>query len=233
MEIYWTTIKKIIKETPEVKTFILDCPQDFTWEAGAHTHFALEGFNIGEKPNRSLVRHMSISTLPNEEGIGITTRIKEECSEFKTILKNIELGQKVALFKTSTNVPLKREGKSLYLLSAGVGLATFRPLILDYLADNQNITKIHSLNVDSTQDYLFPTLFDLPEASELTYEFVDSRQAFYDAAKELAKDKDGIFYLVGSDEFLRENIKQLNQAGIANNQIILDKHAHQLADFLV
>jgi len=29
MQIYWTKINKIIEETPEVKTYLLDCPKDF------------------------------------------------------------------------------------------------------------------------------------------------------------------------------------------------------------
>ncbi|MFI3728860.1 hypothetical protein [Vagococcus fluvialis] len=45
MEIFWTKVKDIIKETSEINTYILECPKEFTWEAGAHTHFALEGFN--------------------------------------------------------------------------------------------------------------------------------------------------------------------------------------------
>src|SRR5699024_9553057 len=108
-----------------------DCPEGFTWEEGAHTHFAFEGVNAGDKPNRSLIRHMSISTLPHEKSIGITTRIKEECSEFKNILRHLEIGHEVALFKTYSNLPLKREDKNVYLLSSGVGLATFRPLVVD------------------------------------------------------------------------------------------------------
>lgn len=106
MQIYWTKITKIIEETPEVRTYLLACPQDFTWEEGSHTHMAFEGFNAGDKPNRSLIRHMSISTLPHENAIGITTRIREQCSEFKTILKNLKVGDEVALFKTHSNVPL-------------------------------------------------------------------------------------------------------------------------------
>lgn len=66
MKIYWTKINKIIDETSEIKTYLLDCPENFTWEEGAHTHLALEGFNAGDKPNKSLVRHMSISTLPRK-----------------------------------------------------------------------------------------------------------------------------------------------------------------------
>ncbi|WP_130858869.1 dihydropteridine reductase [Gracilibacillus phocaeensis] len=232
MQIYWTKINKIIDETPEVKTYFLDCPEGFTWEEGAHTHFALEGFNAGDKPNRSLIRHMSISTLPHENAIGITTRIKDECSEFKTILKNLEVGNEVALFKTHSNVPLRREDKNVYLLSSGVGLATFRPLIMDYLERADNVTHIHSLNIDSSRDFLFPSIFETTADKKFTSQFVDNRKDYYDKVKNLAIDKDGLFYVVGSDEFLVQNIEVLLEQGIKPEQIKLDKHEQQLPEFL-
>ncbi|WP_047980187.1 bifunctional nitric oxide dioxygenase/dihydropteridine reductase 2 [Ornithinibacillus contaminans] len=223
MQIYWTRINKITEETPEVKTFLLDRPEDFTWEEGSHTHFALEGFNAGDKPNRSLIRHMSISTLPHENTIGITTRIKEQCSEFKTILKTIEVGTKVAIFKTHSNVPLRRENKNIYLLSSGVGLATFRPLVLDYLERADNVNQIHSLNIDSTKDFLFPTVFKSAPDKNFTSLFVDNRKDYYEEARNLAADKSGIYYIVGSDEFIVQNMEVLRERGITPEQIMLDK----------
>src|SRR5699024_9592779 len=202
MQIYWTKINKIIEETNEVITYLLDCPDDFTWEEGAHTHFALKGFNAGEKPNRSLIRHMSISTLPNENSIDITTRIKAQCSEFKSTLREHKVGDKVALFKTHSNVPLKREDKHIYLLSSGVGLATFRPLVLDFFERADNVNHIHSLNIDSSQDFLFSTIFESAPDKNFTSQFVDNRKDYYEEVKSLAQDKDGLFYVVGSDEFL-------------------------------
>lgn len=232
MQIYWLKINKIIEETSEVRTYLLDCPQDFTWEAGSHTHFALEGFNHGDKPNRSLIRHMSISTLPHEDATGITTRIKEQCSEFKTILKNLEVGNEVAVFKTHSNVPLKREGKNVYLLSSGVGLATFRPLVLQYFKLPDNINHIHSLNIDSSKNYLFTDIFSSAPDKKFTAQFVVNRKDYYDEVKTLAADKDGLFYVVGSDEFLVQNIEVLREQGIKAEQIILDKHEQQLGEFL-
>lgn len=232
MQIYWTKINKIIEETPEVKTYLLDCPQDFTWEEGSHTHFALEGFNAGDKPNRSLIRHMSISTLPNENSIGITTRIKEQCSEFKTILRNLEVGNEVAIFKTHSNVPLKREDKNVYLLSSGVGLATFRPLVLDYFERADNVNQIHSLNIDSSKDFLFTNIFESAPDKKFTSQFVDNRKDYYEAMKNLARDKDGLFYIVGSDEFLVQNIEVLREQGIKPEQIMLDKHEQKKPEFL-
>ncbi|MBD7908048.1 dihydropteridine reductase [Sporosarcina gallistercoris] len=232
MQIYWTKINKIIEETPAVKTYLLDCPKDFTWEEGSHTHFALEGFNAGEKPNRSLIRHMSISTLPHENSIGITTRIKEQCSEFKTILRDLGVGDEVAIFKTHSNVPLKREDKNVYLLSSGVGLATFRPLVLDYFKRGDNVNRIHSLNIDSSKDFLFTTIFESAPDKNFTSQFVDNRKDYYEEVKQLAADKDGLFYVVGSDEFLVQNINVLCEQGVKPEQIMLDKHEQSLPKFL-
>ncbi|WPK13238.1 dihydropteridine reductase [Lysinibacillus louembei] len=232
MQIYWTKINKIVEETPEVKTYMLDLPEGFTWEEGSHTHFALKGFNEGDKPNRSLIRHMSISTLPHENSIGITTRIREKCSEFKTILRNLEIGNEVAIFKTHSNVPLKREDKNIYLLSSGVGLATFRPLVLDYFKRADNVKQMHSLNIDSSKDFLFTTIFESAPDKNFTAQFVDNRKDYYEAVKNLASDKDGLFYVVGSDEFLVQNIEVLREQGIQPEQIILDKHEQQKPEFL-
>lgn len=232
MQIYWTKINQIIEETSEVKTYLLDCPKDFSWEEGSHTHFALKGFNAGDKPNRSLIRHMSISTLPHENSIGITTRIKEQCSEFKAILRNLEVGDEVAIFKTHSNIPLRRENKNIYLLSSGVGLATFRPLVLDYFDRAKGVNQIHSLNIDSSKDFLFTTTFESVPAKKFTSQFVDNRKDYYDEVKNLATDPDGHFYVVGSDEFLMQNIELLREQGIQPEQIMLDKRQQQLAEFL-
>src|SRR5699024_6100262 len=230
MKIYWTKINEIVEETTEVKTYLLDCPEDFTWEEGSFTHFALEGFNAGD--NRDLVRHMSISTLPHENTIGITTRIREQCSEYKSVLRNLEVGSHVALFKTFSNVPLRREDKNVYLLSQGVGLATFRPLVLEYFERADNINHIHSLNIDSSRDFLFTNIFKTASVKKFTSQFVDNRKDYYDEVKNLAEDKEGLFYVVGSDEFLVQNIEVLREQGIEPEQIMLDKHEQQRPKFL-
>ncbi|PAE10429.1 dihydropteridine reductase [Niallia circulans] len=231
MQIYWTKINKIIEENPEVKTYLLDRPQDFTWEEGSHTHFALRGFNAGDKPNRSLIRHMSISSLPHENVIAITTRIREQCSEFKSILRNLEVGNEVAIFKTHSNFPLKRENKNVYLLSSGVGLATFRPIVLDYFDRADNVTRIHSLNIDSSKAFLFTDIFTSVPDKKFEAQFVDNRNDYYEEVKNLAADKDGLFYVVGSDDFLIQNIEVLREQGIKPEQIMLDKREDQLPEF--
>lgn len=231
MQIHWTKVKQIIEETNDIKTYLLDVPDDFTWEEGAFTHIGLKGFNEGEKPNRDLVRHMSICTLPAERTIGFTTRIRKERSEFKDRLEKHKVGDEIALFKTHCNVPLRRENRDVYLLSSGVGLATFRPLVLEYLNNPTDISRVHSLNIDSQEASLFNDIFTSSEAKRFTSQTVNNRPTYYNQVKELAKNTDGIFYIVGSDTFLKENITVLMEHGITKEQIMLDKRANQLPTF--
>lgn len=231
-QIYWLKIKDIIEETREIKTFLLERPEGFTWEPGAHTHFALPGFNAGDKPNRQLIRHMSISTHPSEEAIGITTRIREHCSEFKSILKQYKPGDQAALFKTHNNLPLKRNGRKVYLLSAGVGLATFRPIVLDFFQNPDGIEHLCSLNIESSGQFLFTDVFKTAPAKNFTALFVDSRREYYAEVRHLAEDKDGLFYVVGSDEFLHHNIAMLQEHRIPAEQIMIDKRENQKEQFL-
>lgn len=232
MQIYWTKIKEVVAENIDTKTYYLECPEGFVWEEGAHTHLALEGFNSGDKPNRSLVRHMSICTMPDEETIGITTRVREVRSEFKTILDKLPIGSEVALFKTHSNVPLRREDKTVFLLSSGVGIATFRPLVREYLNNTDKVDGLHSLNVDSSKNYLYPELFVNNEDGRFTAEFVDNRAEYYSKVRELANQTDALFYIVGSDEFLADNINLLKDAGVQGENIMLDKHPGRKEEML-
>ncbi|MFC3417920.1 dihydropteridine reductase [Salinicoccus hispanicus] len=232
MQIYWTKINEIIQEAPEVRTYLMERPEDFVWEEGSHTHFALEGFNADDKPNRDLIRHMSISTMPNENLIGITTRIKAECSIFKTALKDLEVGNEVAIFKTRSNVPLKREGKNVYLLSSGVGIATYRPIVLSYFENAEGVNQMHSLNIDSSKAFLFTDVFKTEADKNFSAQFVDTRSDYYEQVRKIAADENGLFYVVGSDEFLVQNISVLVKEGVEPENIMLDKYEESRAELL-
>src|SRR5699024_1095784 len=132
-----------------------------------------------------------------------------------------------ALFKTYSNVPLKREDKNVYLLSSGVGLATFRPLVVDYFKRTDNVNQLHSLNIDSSTNYLFTDIFESAPDKKFTSQFVSKRKEYYDVFKKLAADKEGLSYVGGSDDFLVQNIEVLQVQGVKAGQIMLDQHEEQ------
>src|SRR5699024_2052973 len=144
----------------------------------------------------------------------------------------LDVGSEVAIFKTHSNIPLQRKNKNIYMLSQGVGLATFRPLVLDYFKRPNNVKHIHSLNIDSSRDFLFTNIIKSAHDKNFTSQFENNRKDYYEEVKKLATDKDGLFYIVGSDELLIQNIEVLREQSIKPGQIKLDKHENELSQFL-
>lgn len=74
-------------------------------------------------------------------------------------------------------------------------------------------------------------IFKSAPDKNFTVQYVDNRQDYYEEVKKLSADKEGIFYIVGSDEFLMQNIELLMDQGIKQENIMLDKRERQLAQF--
>lgn len=220
---YNIKITDIIEEVPGVKTFLLGKPSDLSWEEGSHTHIGLPGFDAGETPNKALVRHMSIMTLPEENKIGFTTRIKGPLSEFKENLSKLQIGDEVVLFKVGSRMPLRRENKPIVLVSMGVGIATMRPFIHRFIQDRTGISKLMNINIDSPNNFVFKNELTQLENSEYQNYFVDTRSKFYETLDTVTEQTDSIYYLVGRDNFLIDVIKYLQEKGIEETSILIDK----------
>lgn len=223
MEKYKLRILEIVKESEDTRTFYLEKPQGFTWEEGAHAHFAIEGFDEGERPRNEWVRHMSIMTLPEEGKIGFTTRIPQEPSEYKMRLEKAGVGGKVVLFKLGNRMELRREERPVVLLSMGVGLATMRPLVLAYQKDPTGIPSLTSLQVDRSPDSLFRDVLASSSMTNFHHTHVPSRAAFQGQVNELLGLENPIWYLVGSDEFVLETIQHLRDHGVDDEAMVIDK----------
>ena len=213
----------IIEEAKDTKTFLLERPEEFSWREGAQTHVGIMGFDEGEKPNKSLVRHMSIMTLESEDIIGFTTRIPSERSEFKSRLADLKIGDEVVLFKYGSKIFLRRSNRPIILLSMGVGIATMRPLIKAYINDTNGIPYIININVDSSGEFVFRKELDELVNDNYTNYWVDSRKSFYDTLNQLPNPKEAIYYVVGSDLFIMNVVHNLRNKGISTNDIVIDK----------
>jgi len=220
---YKLKIIDVIDEGNESKTYLFEKPEDFSWEEGSHAHIGLSGFDLGEKPNKNWVRHMSIMTLPDEGKIGFTTRVKHNPSEFKRKLFSSSIGDDITFFKLGSRMSLRRTGKTIVLLSMGVGIATMRPLIRAYIKDKSDIPSVISLNIDSSSDFVYQKELDRFNDNHYKNYWIKSRTTFYKTLQLLTNSADAIYYIVGSDSFIQENIKYLKSANVNKENIVIDK----------
>lgn len=216
-------IVDIREESDKTKTYLLEKPIELNWDEGSHTHIAHSGYDDGEFPNKNLVRHMSIMTLNQENLLGFTTRLNDKPSEFKRRLAELNIGDDLIVFKLGSRMRLRRENKSIVLLSMGVGIATMRPLIKTFLEDNSQIPHLININVDNTNSHVYQSELDASETSNYHNYWTKSRVEFYQTLTNTINDNHSIFYIVGSDLFLRTVIKKLKSLGIKLDDIVIDK----------
>lgn len=230
MIFYEAKIIDIVQEFDTVKTYYLELPEGFTWEEGACMHIGLEGFKPetpGGKPNKDLVHHYSIVNMPYENKLAFTTRFTENPSLFKSQLLDMKIGDSVTVFKIHSNMKLRRENKPLVLISMGIGNVTFRSICLEYSKNQENLPKITNLNVSANGEYLFKEDF---ESYPIENIWTSNREDFYEKLKEVAKDKDQLFYIIGSDGFIIDVVENLLWSGVDLRNITLDKREEKFIE---
>ena len=228
---YRLKIMDIAEEAPGVRTYFLEKPEEFTWIEGAHMHVGLPGFDEGELPNKDMVRHMSIMTLPGENKIGFTTRVLPSLSEFKEKLSKLHIGEEVTLFKVGSRMFLRRENRPIVLISMGVGISTMRPLIYGFIKDKAGIPGLININVNSSRAFVYKTELDKLENSFYQNYWLDSRTSFYEELDKASDQSDAIYYIVGSDTFIKEVIKFLKSKEIEESSLLIDKKEEQSANY--
>lgn len=219
IELYRMRLQRVVEEAPLINTYYFDRPDDYTWQEGEHIHFAFPDFRDGAKPNRARVRHMSIASLPDEDQIMITTRMNAE-SPFKNALLDMPADYEMALFNPSCKINLRRQNKQLICLTMGVGIAAFRPLILAHAADPTDIQSIKLLCVAKAGEEVYRKELEQYSSESREIDWIYSRQDFHESVATMPTD--AIYYLVGSDAFIQENLRNLLGRGVEAQNIVLD-----------
>ena len=227
MEKYRLSIVDIIDESPNTKTYILERPETLTWDEGSHIHLALEDYDKDEVPNKALVRHMSIMSNWDENKIAFTTRFIEPHSPFKEGLVHLTKGDHLKVFKVNSRMTLRRENRPLILVSMGVGLATMRPLIHRFHQDSTSIPMLVNLNVDAHEKALYQDEIEGLRNDRLQLHWCKSRLELFNAL-ECLNIENPIYYVVGSDLFLRTILKRLKAKAVSKDAIVIDKKSHML-----
>lgn len=220
-KIYKVKILDIKDEFKNVKTYTLEKPEDLTWEEGSSFHLAIPGFNEGGEVNKKLVHHLSINTLTDDDTVNFTTKFSIRKSDFKKALLEKEVGDYLEFFKVRCHMKLRRENRPIVLLSMGIGLTTMRPLINKFKKDPSGIPELLSINVARKDNHLFESEISKVDDKIFRQVWVDSRANFFETLREMEA-KDSIFYVVGSNEFLLDNIVTLRELGVDDKDIMID-----------
>ena len=109
MEIYLVRINRVDDLGDLVRVYYFDKPAGFDWDEGAHVHLGLPGFDAGEKRDKTLVRHMSILTLVEEDTVGVITRLDSSDSRYKLMITDMKPGDEASLFKTGSALRLLQD----------------------------------------------------------------------------------------------------------------------------
>lgn len=213
-----------IQESGDVYTLKFEVPEGFSWTEGAHLHLGLKDFMSGGKPDKNKVRALSVMSLKEENYLGVSTRISDEGSEFKRSLLELEPGEDMVFFKLGNRMELKRSNRPIVLLSMGVGMATCRPIIKAYDNNSEGVEKLININVDRGKNHLFENEISELNNENLVNRYVYSRTEFYEFLNQSLVEKSAIYYVVGSDEFVKDVCGYLIEKKVEEEDIVIDKN---------
>jgi ferredoxin--NADP+ reductase len=132
---------------------------------------------------------------------------------------NLTLGESVLIYNFSSRFNLRRENRPIIYLSMGIGISPLKAMVETFLINSHQVPSLRSINV-SSPTYNYKSF--LPACKGLTSDFLHSKEAYYKVLKE-SYNENAIYYIIGSDEFIIENITYLKEKGQSFESIELDK----------
>jgi ferredoxin-NADP reductase len=205
-------ILSIISESPSVRTFVLEKPLSWHWVEGSHARF---GVVIGDTLDQ---RTMSVSSLPGDGVITITTRRYASVSPYKAALWEKQVGDTLWVSIPRSRFTLPREDRPVLLLAMGVGMATLLPLVRAHQNDATHITSLMVITVDREIN-LFKTIDRL----SIVHVHTLNRLSFHKALDQALSRSKPIVMVVGSDRLVESVVRTLKAQGLSQLDLRLDK----------
>nr|WP_320118904.1 hypothetical protein [uncultured Marinifilum sp.] len=214
-----------VKEAEDTYTFKFAVTKNIKWAPGAYAHFVSSDLENGEKvKKKESIRELSIMSHSNEKFIGFTTRIRQNPSEFKQMMLNLEIGDEIRMFKIGNHLKKQKTDKPIVLISMGVGIATFRPIILEYIEKVSQKVPITNINIDRSGNFVYQKeLENLPD-NKIKNVFVTQRDDLYKSIDRCIDNQENKYFVVGSKEFNKAIGDYLIKKNVSDKEIIFDKH---------
>jgi ferredoxin-NADP reductase len=215
---YKIVVQKIIQVDDHTQTIWFNIPKGYKWIPGSSGLFtfkqAFSKFMIDIK----YMRWMTVARNDEQTHLEITCRVPGSESLFKKEILKLKLGSEMLLYSVGAHCPLIRSEKKLVFLFMGIGSVTYKNLFESYEQNPKGIKSVTSINVDNHLTKLYKDQF--PNVEKI---YTKHRNEFRQEVSQYLSQSDTIFYLVGSEVFLKEMIEELQTAGIKNQAIIIDR----------
>lgn len=215
---YKIKVQKIVNVDQHTKTIWFNIPKNFKWQAGCSGLF---GFSEAFKKiiiNLEYLRYFTVARNNDKTHLEITLRAPGSNSKFKQKIMELKVGDEMILYSVKMHCPLVRRNKNLVFLSMGIGMVTYKNLFEAFEENADNVKKVTSINVDNHQTNLYHDLY-----TNVSKHYYPNRITFFEHLDPYYKNSDNIYYLVGSEDFLKEMIKKLKEQGINQQNIIIDR----------
>lgn len=126
--------------------------------------------------------------------------------------------------EVSSHLPIRRDGKEIVLISMGVGMATMRPIIKSIKNDFSGVESITNIIVSKTDTVLYD--------EEGLYDGIENiicrgRNDFSNVIEKM-NCANKVFYIVGSNDFVKTTVSRLRRKGVEVENINIDKDRKSL-----
>lgn len=196
------------KESDDVYTFSFEKPANVTWKAGQHGLF-----QITHKKIKKSTLPFTVASIPLENVIKITTRIRENPSEFKKTLLELKEGMTIRMSGPVGSFYLKDNNPSL-LIAGGIGITPFRSILKQLETEgNAGGEQIKLLYLDSEKSYLFKDELDeIADKTSIHITYLDSRDALHQEISDfISLNKNNSKYFIAGPKTMADSISSYLQ----------------------
>jgi ferredoxin-NADP reductase len=216
-------LSKILREKPDVSTYVFKNTANVKWKAGQFIHYHLPH---AHPDNRGDKRYFSIASAPHEEDIWLTTRFTEYSgSSFKKALAGIRPGQTIKIGNPEGDFVINDPDQLFVLIAGGIGITPFRSMLLDMDRKGQPINAL-LLYGNRDEDVVFKdVLEDLTRRHPgfKTYYVISPEIISSEHIKNLIPDYQNVtHYISGPEVMVQKYYYELQGIGVDKKNLRLD-----------
>lgn len=226
MEFKDAVLTKIVKETTDSYSFIMDIPEGYEWIAGQHVLWKIKDYKVDEDDKDSRV--FTIASAPEDGFLMFTTRIGEKHTSFKDILLNqIKPGDIIQVAKPLGTFGFAPDAEKSFIIAGGIGITPIRSLMKHELSVHRPGHKITLIYSDSRGEYAYDGFWDEVKSgiSDFDAHFITDRDQFTGMTEKYAKaNGNGSEYLIAGSPAVNDAFTELlTSLGVDEEKITKDK----------